>query len=169
MHCDDGTNALASSSAQAWALARAATATQIRTIRNRMILRAFLAAWASLYCGASLTQCGAKDLVRFSHLALALALFDLGAAASAQAPEPRAVFTAACAACHGDDGRGRSSSELGFETPLPDFTNCDFAAREMNADWHTIVHRGGQIRGFDRMMPAFGDALRPEEIEAALT
>ena len=108
-----------------------------------MILRAFSAIGASLYCRASLTQCGAHAVVRFSHLAIALAALDLGAAAFAQTPEPRAVFTAACAACHGDDGRGRGASELGFETPLPDFTDCDFAAREMNADWHTIVHRGG--------------------------
>jgi len=110
----------------------------------------------------------AHDVVRFSYLAIALAALDLGAAAFGQTPEPRAVFTAACAACHGDDGRGRSSSELGFETPLPNFTDCDFAARETNADWHTIVHRGGPIRGFDQIMPAFGEALRPEEIEAAL-
>src|SRR5262245_690143 len=133
-----------------------------------MILRAFSADRASLYCGASLAQRGAPDVVGFSHFAIALAALNLGAAAFAQTTEPRSVYTRACAACHGDDGRGRSSSELGFETPLPDFTDCDFAAREMNADWHTIVNRGGPIRGFDQMMPAFGEALSSEEIEAAL-
>src|SRR5690349_4225294 len=168
MHCDDGTNALAGSSAQAGPSARPATPTQIRTIRNRMILRAFSAGGPSLYCRASNPQCGAQDVVRFSHLATALTALHVSAVAFAQAPAPRAVFTAACAACHGDDGRGRSSSELGFDTPLPDFTDCDFAARETNADWHTIVHRGGPVRGFDQMMPAFGEALEPDEIEAAL-
>ena len=86
----------------------------------------------------------------------------------AQRPEPRAVYTAACAACHGDDGRGRGASELGFDVPLPDFTDCDFAVREPDSDWYAIAHRGGPIRGFDRLMPAFGEALQPEEIEAAL-
>jgi hypothetical protein len=87
----------------------------------------------------------------------------------AQAPEPRAVYTAACAACHGDDGRGRAASQLGFETPLPDFTDCDFAAREPDSDWLAIVHRGGPARSFDRMMPAFGEALGVDEIAAAVT
>jgi hypothetical protein len=85
-----------------------------------------------------------------------------------QTREPRAVYTAACAACHGDDGRGRGTSQLGFDVPLPDFTDCDFAVREPDSDWYAIAHRGGPIRGFDRLMPAFGEALSAEEIEAAL-
>jgi hypothetical protein len=51
---------------------------------------------------------------------------------------------------------------------VPDFTDCDFAVREPDADWYAIAHRGGPIRGFDRLMPAFGEALQPEEIQAAL-
>jgi hypothetical protein len=92
----------------------------------------------------------------------------LSSVALAQAPEPRAVYSSACAACHGADGRGGSASQLGFEVPLPDFSDCDFAAREPDADWYAIAHRGGPIRGFDRLMPAFGEALRPEELMAAI-
>lgn len=108
--------------------------------------------------------------MRSSYLANTLAALSLGATAAAlgQTPEPRAVYTAACAACHGDDGRGRGASELGFEVPLPNFTDCDFAVREPDSDWYAIAHRGGPIRGFDRLMPAFGEALQPEEIQAAL-
>jgi hypothetical protein len=89
-------------------------------------------------------------------------------AAFGQAPEPRAVYTAACAACHGYDGRGRGATELGFDVAVPDFTDCDFAVREPDSDWYAIAHRGGPVRGFDRLMPAFGEALSPEEIGAAL-
>ncbi len=85
-----------------------------------------------------------------------------------EAMEGALLFEAACAACHGSDGRGRTRIEVGFETPLPDFTDCDFAAREPNADWGAIIHEGGPIRGFDRMMPAFGEALTLEEIEQLL-
>ena len=107
--------------------------------------------------------------MRSIRFAMAIAGFAPAAEASwAQAPAPRAVYTAACAACHGDDGRGRHASELGFELALPDFTNCDFAVREPNSDWYAIAHRGGPIRGFDRLMPAFGEALSQAEIEAAL-
>jgi hypothetical protein len=110
------------------------------------------------------------NIVRSSHLALAVAALAVGSSSAAfsQTPEPRAIYTAACAACHGDDGRGRGASELGFDVPLPDFTDCDFAVREPNSDWYAIAHRGGPIRGFDRLMPAFGEALEPQEIEAAL-
>ena len=79
------------------------------------------------------------------------------------------MYTAACAACHGDDGRGRGASQLGFDVAVPDFTDCDFAVREPDSDWYAIAHRGGPIRGFDRLMPAFGEALDKGEIEAALS
>ena len=59
------------------------------------------------------------------------------------------LYQASCATCHGADGRGRSSAELGFDTPLPDFSDCDFANREPDADWGAIIHEGGPVRGFD--------------------
>jgi len=99
---------------------------------------------------------------------LVITLLALAPAAQAQPPDPRAVYTSACAACHGEDGRGRDASQLGFAVPVPDFTDCDFAVREPDSDWYAIAHRGGPIRGFDRLMPAFGDALAEAEIEAAL-
>lgn len=78
------------------------------------------------------------------------------------------LFIEACAACHGSDGTGLSPSQLGFETPLPDFSDCDFASREPDADWFAIVHEGGRVRGFERMMPAFGAVLEDDEIDAVL-
>ena len=80
----------------------------------------------------------------------------------------RELYDSACASCHAADGRGRSQAQLGFETPVPDFTDCDFAAREPDADWGSIIHEGWPVRGFDRMMPAFGDALSDREIELIL-
>jgi hypothetical protein len=53
-------------------------------------------------------------------------------------------------------------------TELPDFTDCSFATREPDADWFAIVHDGGPVRGFVRMMPAFGEALSASEVQAAL-
>lgn len=100
---------------------------------------------------------------------LGLALAALGAAfAATAAPDGAAIFKADCAACHGLDGRGRSTAEVGFDVPLPNFTECDFTVREADADWSATIHRGGPIRGFNRMMPAFGEALTDEEIEAVI-
>jgi mono/diheme cytochrome c family protein len=78
------------------------------------------------------------------------------------------LYEAACAACHGADGRGLTASQLGFELAVPDFTDCDFAAREPDSDWLAVIHEGGPARGFDRKMPAFGEALSDDEIQRTL-
>jgi mono/diheme cytochrome c family protein len=74
------------------------------------------------------------------------------------------LYAAACAGCHGADGRGLDRTLVGFEEPLPDFTDCNFAAREPDADWIAIVHEGGPVRAFSSMMPAFGRALSMDQI-----
>jgi mono/diheme cytochrome c family protein len=81
------------------------------------------------------------------------------------APDGRALFLAACAACHGVDGRGTASVLRGFEEEPPDFTDCSFASREPAADWVAIAHQGGPVRAFSPMMPSFGDALTLAELE----
>lgn len=89
-------------------------------------------------------------------------------AASAEPPDGAQIYRSDCAACHGADGRGRSSAEVGFDNALPDFTDCDFSAREQNGDWSAIVHRGGPVRAFSRRMPAFGEALSSEQIDSVV-
>jgi mono/diheme cytochrome c family protein len=78
------------------------------------------------------------------------------------------VYRAACLTCHGPDGTGASRALVGFDTPLPDFTDCAFASAEADADWHAVIHQGGPIRGLARRMPAFGDALSDAHIEAVV-
>lgn len=80
----------------------------------------------------------------------------------------RDVYLAACANCHAADGTGAPATAVAFEEPLPDFTECTFATREPDADWFAVVHAGGPVRGFSRMMPAFGAALTEDEIQQAL-
>jgi hypothetical protein len=96
---------------------------------------------------------------------LALAAAPAGAE---DPPRDRQLYEAACAACHGADGRGRSPDAVGFETPLPDFSDCEFTSREPDPDWFAVIHQGGPVRAFDRMMPAFGEALVADEIDAIL-
>ncbi|MFB3852406.1 MAG: c-type cytochrome [Vicinamibacterales bacterium] len=86
----------------------------------------------------------------------------------AQGQPPRTgkqIYDTACAACHGPDGKGMPQPTVGFSVPLADLTPCTFNTREPSADWAAIVHDGGPVRAFDRLMPAFGDALTWEEIE----
>ena len=76
-----------------------------------------------------------------------------------------------CATCHAIDGTGSPQSILGFTQPLPngdslpDFTDCATNTVEPFDVWNSVIHRGGPIRGLDRHMPAFGDALSDQQIE----
>jgi mono/diheme cytochrome c family protein len=83
-------------------------------------------------------------------------------------PDGARLFQANCATCHAGDGRGRSVDEVGFDQVLPDFTQCDLTTPEPDSDWDSIIHEGGPIRGFSRIMPAFGDALTDDEINALI-
>jgi mono/diheme cytochrome c family protein len=110
--------------------------------------------------------------IRLGALALLLPaslLVGPGAVAAQRPPDldaasDRQLYDGACANCHGVDGTGLERSLVGFEEPLPDFSDCDFAAREPDADWIAVAHEGGPVRGFSEMMPAFRGALTPEQL-----
>lgn len=90
--------------------------------------------------------------------------------ADRQGGEPRTgkqIFEAACLQCHGANGTGNRKAAVGFEQPLPDLSDCNFT-READADWYAIVHEGGPIRAFSRLMPSFGEALTRDEIDAVI-
>ncbi len=78
----------------------------------------------------------------------------------------REIFRAACAGCHGPDGKGMPQSTIGFEPPatFPDFTDCNATARETDVLWRSIIHYGGPARGFSEIMPSFTEALSGEQI-----
>lgn len=78
------------------------------------------------------------------------------------------LYRVACASCHGAGGRGAPSGMTDIDVPFPDFTDCNFASREAEADWVSVVKEGGPARGFSEHMPAFGDALSDSQILAIL-
>jgi hypothetical protein len=89
--------------------------------------------------------------------------------ADAGAQTGAALYSSACATCHGPDGRGTARETVAFADPLPDFTDCGFATREPDADWLAVVHDGGPARAFGRMMPAFAGALTIEQMQDILS
>lgn len=78
------------------------------------------------------------------------------------------LYKAACATCHGADGSGTDAYLLGFDVPVPDFTECVFASREPDGDWIGVAHEGGPVRGFSERMPAFGDALSEAQLQLVM-
>ena len=97
-----------------------------------------------------------------------LGLAAVGFNAPEAASTGEELYRASCAACHGNDGRGEDPGIVGFDTPLPDFTDCNFATREPDADWLAVTHQGGPVRGFAKEMPAFGEHLSSEELLSIL-
>ena len=110
-------------------------------------------------------------------ISIAALVFVAGGRLRAQAPAATApspvlaeasgaeLFRAACAACHGLDGRGAAPSALGFiDLSVPDFTDCAIATVEPISDWLAVAHDGGPARGFDRRMPAFGEVFTEAQI-----
>jgi mono/diheme cytochrome c family protein len=75
----------------------------------------------------------------------------------------RELYLAACAACHGPDGRGMPQSMVGFDLPLPDFTDSSFVSREPQEDWVAVAQLGGPARRFSERMPAFQGVLTVAE------
>lgn len=103
---------------------------------------------------------------------LILGIVTLGPAADALAQTTRTgpqIYESACAACHGSDGRGTPAAASDYPLVPPDFSGCSFATREPSADWVAVSHAGGPARAFNRLMPAFGEALSRAEIELAVS
>jgi hypothetical protein len=75
------------------------------------------------------------------------------------------LYQAACAACHGADGKGQPLAVRGFAQEPPDFTDCHLTTPEADLDWMSVIHNGGPARAFSQIMPAFGEELSVEEIQ----
>jgi mono/diheme cytochrome c family protein len=112
--------------------------------------------------------------VAIASAAAAITLVVTTAAGATDLPEGASgdvIFRAACATCHALDGKGAPRSVVGFALPLPnghgfpDFTDCATNTVEPLSDWIAVTARGGPVRALDRHMPAFGDALSPDQLE----
>lgn len=77
------------------------------------------------------------------------------------------IYRAACVACHGNQGKGASTTSTVFRRPdsFPDFTRCDQTTAEVNVAYKAVITYGGPFRGFSQIMPAFGEALSPQDID----
>jgi mono/diheme cytochrome c family protein len=109
--------------------------------------------------------------------AVLLAQGNEGAKPTQSSQDPRlnlnsgqAIYEAGCAGCHGPNGQGMPDTTVGFEKPgtFPNFTECDQTTPEYDADWKATIRDGGHARGFSPIMPAFGDALTLDQIDAVV-
>lgn len=99
-----------------------------------------------------------------SLLALAL-LAGWATSNTAQIAKGKEVYETACIACHGKDGAGNPEWES--EIRPVSFADCGTTA-EPSALWKSVVVNGGPKHGLADIMPAFGEAFPPEELDAVV-
>lgn len=80
------------------------------------------------------------------------------------------VYSANCAVCHGADGRPDPDSALvkGLGVLPANFSDALFNSREPASTWRVVITHGGPAMGFSDMMPAFGETLSEQDVEAVL-
>jgi mono/diheme cytochrome c family protein len=88
-------------------------------------------------------------------------------AVTGTADEGKELYEAACASCHGLDGRGAPEGTA-IAVPLPDFTDCAFVTRETSGNWVALAAHGGQALDLSPQMPGFADVLSAAQIHAVL-
>jgi mono/diheme cytochrome c family protein len=105
---------------------------------------------------------------------LILSLAALRSARSADLPQQlnlhggKAIYQAACAACHGVNGEG--AAQAGFDRPasFPHFDKCNESTPEFARDYKAVIRDGGPARGFSQIMPSFSGVLTSEQMNAVI-
>jgi mono/diheme cytochrome c family protein len=110
----------------------------------------------------------------FSLIAVSATTWKL--AASADLPKQldlhggKAIYTAACAACHGTRGEGTPQAMAGFDPPqsFPHFNKCNETTPEFTRDYKASIRDGGPARGFSPIMPSFSGVLTSEQMDEVI-
>jgi mono/diheme cytochrome c family protein len=101
------------------------------------------------------------------RIALTLSFLAVSSAALvAQGDAPTTIpemWNAWCARCHARDGTGRVDQPTVTVEPM-DFTDCKTTTAEGDPDWELAISKGGPGVGLSSQMPAFGDALSPDQV-----
>ena len=106
-------------------------------------------------------------------LALMAACASSGSPTENQVALGRQVYVANCAACHGPNGEGEDPNATapnaqGFY-PAPPHDDTGHTWHHPDSQLRHIVREGmPEVPGFFAAMPAFGDRLSDEDIEAVL-
>ncbi|MFB6278298.1 MAG: cytochrome c [Salinibacter sp.] len=80
----------------------------------------------------------------------------------------KTVFSGRCAVCHGDNADGSGPMARAMEPPKPaDFRQDRYASMPVDSIRRVIV-QGGGATGRNPRMPAWGDELTDEQIEAVI-
>ncbi len=82
----------------------------------------------------------------------------------------KAIYDAACVACHGTKGEGTPKTSAGFDPPnsFPHFNKCDETTPEFTRDYKAAIRDGGPARGFSTIMPSFSGVLTSAQMDEVI-
>jgi mono/diheme cytochrome c family protein len=82
----------------------------------------------------------------------------------------KAIYEAACAACHGTHGEGAPQAMAGFDKPesFPHFNKCEETTPEFARDYKATIRDGGPARGFSTIMPSFSGVLTSQQMDEVI-
>ena len=114
-----------------------------------------------------------NHFARFASLAALAALLAPTSALAADAEKAKGLYTANCASCHGETGKGDGPVAPAIPPPPPrDFTVGDFVydADEdgtigTDADLKAVISKGAGAFGGNQMMAAWAGLLSDEDID----
>jgi cytochrome c553 len=80
------------------------------------------------------------------------------------------TFAANCARCHGKEGKGDGPDLVKLQSPVsPDDWTDKQSNQELTDSFiAAMITKGGKANGKSHIMPAFGDKLKPEQIQDLL-
>lgn len=89
-------------------------------------------------------------------------------AAPVEAPpfDPAATFAAACASCHGSEGKGDGPAAVALNPKPAAYSDAEFWTTRDKAHLIKVIAEGGPSVGKSPLMAPFGGQFKPEEIDA---
>jgi mono/diheme cytochrome c family protein len=107
-----------------------------------------------------------------SRLILVSWMFNSFVTASAdELARGQEIYQTNCAVCHAADGNPDPDSPIvqGLGVVPANFADTLFNSREGESEWKLVVTHGGAALAFSEQMPAFGEVLSEDDIDAVLT
>lgn len=101
-------------------------------------------------------------------LASWLALFTTPARSADDLARGAEIYQTNCASCHGSSGAPDPELAKNLGVTPANFSDPLFNSREPLSDWRLVVTEGGPALAFSDKMPAFGETLSAEDIDAVL-
>ena len=96
-------------------------------------------------------------------LNLTLTLLVAAPCWAADLSDAKTDFGVYCANCHGFEGKGNGPGAAGLDPRY--FTNCADMAKRTDAELKKTIVGGGDATGLNPAMPAWGEILKPEQVD----